>query len=121
MTKKKRQAPEASYYEVLGLTRKFTTTQLRDNWRALSRQLHPDRTGDQSPEAADVFAAVSRAYATLADPALRRAYDARLDLLTSPCGICGGAGETYKQKGFAGRVATPCSTCSGTGRRHANR
>ena len=116
MAHKKLKQTGPTHYELLGLTRKFTAEQLRANWRALSRELHPDRTGDTSQEGARAFAEVSRAYATLSDAALRRAYDAKLDLLSSPCETCKGAGETYKQKGFAGRVATLCKTCNGTGR-----
>lgn len=116
MARKSKQAAGPSYYELLGVTRSFKQEELRDNWRALSRELHPDRTGNNTPEGNDVFAAISQAYATLSDPALRKAYDAKLDLLTSPCGACGGKGATYKQKGFVGRVATPCKACNGTGR-----
>lgn len=114
--KKPKHQAEPSYYEILGVTRKFTAEQLRANWRALSRELHPDRTGDTSLEGSGAFAALSQAYATLSDPALRRFYDAKLDLVLRLCVECDGAGETYKQKGFTGRVATVCKTCNGTGR-----
>lgn len=116
MARKKLKKAEPTYYELLGLTRKFTAEQLRANWRALSRELHPDRTGDTSLDGSSAFASLSQAYATLSDPALRRFYDAKLDLISKPCEACNGAGETYKQKGFAGRVATLCGACNGTGR-----
>lgn len=116
MARKQKQAAGPTHYELLGVTRVFTSTELLHNWRALSRELHPDRTGNNTPEGNDAFAAVSQAYAVLSDPVLRRAYDAKLDLLTTPCSACSGAGATYKQKGFGARLRKTCDACNGTGR-----
>ena len=99
----------------MGVDRKATVEELKARWRELSRAMHPDRHGSTA-EANAAFAEVSQAYAVLSDAKQRKTYDAGLDLLTIPCGRCGGEGRVYKQKGFAGRVASTCPDCKGTGR-----
>lgn len=110
---------ERTFYEVMGVDRKATVEELKTRWRELSRRLHPDRhlaSEKENMEANAMFAEVSRAYAVLSDSKQRKTYDAGLDLLTVPCGRCDGEGRVYKQKGFAGRVASACPDCKGTGR-----
>ena len=41
----------------------------------LSKECHPDKIGQDNPEALQQFQAISEAYATLSDPKLRRQYD----------------------------------------------
>jgi molecular chaperone DnaJ len=62
------------YYEVLGVSRSANEDDLKKAYRRLAMQHHPDRNPDD-PEAEDRFKEASEAYAVLADPDKRRAYD----------------------------------------------
>jgi curved DNA-binding protein CbpA len=57
-------------YETLGVPRDATAAQVRNAYRRLASELHPDRGGD-----ADAFRAVQEAYDVLSDPRKRRRYD----------------------------------------------
>ncbi|MDG6899544.1 MAG: molecular chaperone DnaJ [Nitrososphaerota archaeon] len=61
------------YYEVLGVQRGATKDQIKDAYRKLALQFHPDR--NKSPDAEARFKEVSEAYAVLADDEKRRQYD----------------------------------------------
>ena len=61
------------YYEVLGLDRAATQEQLKQAYRQLAMQWHPDR--NTAPDAADRFKEIAEAYAVLSDPNKRQAYD----------------------------------------------
>ena len=100
-----------TYYEIMGVTRSFTANELKEKWRELSRRHHPDKGGTD-----EAFAEVTRAHSVLRDPKARKLYDAAQDLFTDLCTRCNGEGQTYKQRGFTGRVATPCEQCNGNGR-----
>ena len=62
------------YYEVLGVPRSSTKDQIKDAYRKLALQFHPDR--NKSPEAEARFKEISEAYAVLSDDEKRRQYDA---------------------------------------------
>ena len=112
-TRKKSQQAGPSYYQIMGVARTFTAAQLKTNWHALSRQLHPDR--NLTEDTTEAFAEVSAAYATLSDPTMRKAYDAKLDLLTVRCPACNGEGQIFKQCGFSARRSSICPDCNGAG------
>ncbi len=62
------------YYEVLGLTKECSVTEIKTSYRKLARQYHPDvNNGD--PEAEDRFKEISEAYAVLSNEEKRRQYD----------------------------------------------
>lgn len=61
------------YYEVLGVERTSSVDQIKDAYRTLAMQYHPDR--NKSPEAEEKFKEISEAYAVLSDPEKRRQYD----------------------------------------------
>jgi len=65
---------EKDYYEVLGVPRNATKSQIKDAYRNLALQFHPDR--NKSPEAEARFKEISEAYAVLSDDDKRKAYDA---------------------------------------------
>ncbi len=65
-------------YEVLGLQQTASVEQIKQRFRALAREHHPDVATE--PEAAEKFVAISKAYRTLADPRQKAAYDASLSL-----------------------------------------
>lgn len=62
------------FYDVLGVRRAATLSEIRRAYQKRARQLHPDlNPGD--PVAADRFGAVSRAFEVLSDPERRAEYD----------------------------------------------
>ena len=61
------------YYEVLGVQKGANKNQIKDAYRKLALQYHPDR--NKSPEAEERFKEVSEAYAVLSDDEKRRQYD----------------------------------------------
>jgi molecular chaperone DnaJ len=63
------------YYEVLGVTRDADAKAIKDAFRTLALQYHPDR--NKEPGATDRFKEIAEAYAVLSDPAKRADYDAR--------------------------------------------
>ena len=65
---------DKDYYEVLGVPRNATKNQIKDAYRNLALQFHPDR--NKSHEAEARFKEISEAYAVLSDDDKRRAYDA---------------------------------------------
>ncbi len=61
------------YYEVLGLKRDATPAAIKDAFRRLALQYHPDR--NKSPGAEERFKEIAEAYAVLSDPKKRADYD----------------------------------------------
>lgn len=61
------------YYEVLGVSRKATKDEIKNKYRKLALQFHPDRNKD--PSAEERFKQISQAYAVLSDDEKRRRYD----------------------------------------------
>jgi len=58
---------------VLGVARDADDVRIKDAYRKLARELHPDR--NKEPGAEDRFKEVSAAYAVLSDPSQRQRYD----------------------------------------------
>jgi molecular chaperone DnaJ len=63
------------YYEVLGVSREASETEVKKAFRRLARELHPD-VNDHDPEAEEKFKEAAAAYEVLSDPEQRRTYDA---------------------------------------------
>ncbi len=61
------------YYEVLGVPKNADKDQIKNSYRKLAMQYHPDR--NKSPEAEEKFKEISEAYAVLSDDAKRSQYD----------------------------------------------
>jgi hypothetical protein len=64
-----------NYYEVLGVSPSASTEQLRAAYREKVRIIHPDSAVAASPSASLQMAEVVRAWSTLSNSDLRRAYD----------------------------------------------
>ena len=65
---------QRDFYEVLGVDRKATVTQITESYRRLAIRFHPDKNpGDV--EAADRFKEAARAFEVLSDDNLRARYD----------------------------------------------
>lgn len=75
---------ELDHYALLGVASDASTAEIRKAYLDAARRYHPDtlsRAGldaEARAQAGKVFAAISRAQATLVDPARRRAYDTAL-------------------------------------------
>jgi molecular chaperone DnaJ len=63
------------YYEVLGVSREASETEIKKAFRRLARELHPD-VNDHDPEAEEKFKEAAAAYEVLSDTERRRTYDA---------------------------------------------
>ncbi len=61
------------YYEILGVARDASESDLKSAYRRLAMQYHPDR--NSSPEAEERFKEASEAYEVLSDAGKRRIYD----------------------------------------------
>jgi len=62
------------YYEVLGVERGASETEVKRAFRKLARELHPD-VNAHDPEAEEKFKAAAEAYEVLSDPEQRQVYD----------------------------------------------
>jgi len=63
------------YYQILGLSQKADSKQIKEAYRELAFEHHPDRN-KENPESAEKMKGINEAYAVLADPQKRRDYDA---------------------------------------------
>jgi molecular chaperone DnaJ len=65
---------KTNLYEILGLTKKATTEDIKKAYRKLAMEYHPDKTnGDKDKE--ELFKEISNAYKILTDPIKRKDYD----------------------------------------------
>lgn len=67
-------AEKRDYYEVLGVQKKASKDEIKDAYRKLAMQYHPDR--NKASDAEDKFKEISEAYAVLSDDQKRQQYDA---------------------------------------------
>jgi len=66
-------AEKRDYYEVLGVYRNASKDEIKDSYRKLAMQYHPDR--NKAADAEDKFKEISEAYAVLSDAQKRQQYD----------------------------------------------
>ena len=64
------------YYEILGVDRTASSTEIKKAYRRLARKYHPD-VNDGDPQAEQNFKHISEAYAVLSDPQKRQQYGRR--------------------------------------------
>ena len=69
-------ADQINYYEVLGVSREASQAEIRNAYRNLAKERHPDHPGGS----ADEFSRLQEANAVLSDPNRRRQHDEALDL-----------------------------------------
>lgn len=69
-------ARQINYYEVLGVSREASQADIRNAYRTLAKQRHPDHPGGNAED----FALLQEAHATLSDPNRRRHHNEALDL-----------------------------------------
>lgn len=66
---------QRDYYEVLGVSRDADQKAIKNAFRTLALQYHPDR--NKAPDAEERFKEIAEAYAVLSDPKKRAQYDSR--------------------------------------------
>jgi molecular chaperone DnaJ len=66
---------QRDYYDVLGVPRDADAKTIKDAFRKLALQYHPDRS--KEPGAEEKFKEIAEAYAVLSDPKKRAEYDSR--------------------------------------------
>jgi molecular chaperone DnaJ len=66
-------AEKRDYYEVLGVPKTASKDEIKDAYRKLAMQYHPDR--NKAPDAEEKFKEISEAYAVLSDDEKRGQYD----------------------------------------------
>src|SRR6266513_5824105 len=70
---------KVNYYEVLGVERSASEQEIRDRFRKLAREQHPDRyKGNDKSEAERRFQTLTEAVNTLTNVAKRKQHDAEL-------------------------------------------
>src|ERR671930_157976 len=71
----------ADYYDILGVARTASPSEVRQAYARLARDRHPDRYADpdERARAQDFFKDVTAAFNTLVNEKSRREYDASLD------------------------------------------
>ncbi|HEX6708985.1 MAG TPA: DnaJ domain-containing protein [Rubrobacter sp.] len=69
-------ADQINYYEVLGVPREASQAEIRNAYRNLAKERHPDHPGGSTEE----FSLLQEANAVLSDPNRRRQHDEALDL-----------------------------------------
>jgi curved DNA-binding protein len=63
------------YYDILGVPRNASDTEIKKAYRKLAMQYHPDRNPGKQKWANEKFKQINEAYAVLGDPQKRRQYD----------------------------------------------
>lgn len=86
------------YYELLGVPRNASDSDIKKSFRRLAMKYHPDRNKD-NPEAEEKFKKIKEAYEILSDAKKRSAYDqfghAGVDASMGGAGAYGFGGESF--------------------------
>ena len=82
---------DIDYYALLGVDREATEAEIRERFRSLARETHPDRVPNWRREKAEAdFQEIAQAANVLTNPERRKAYDFELSMAKA----AGDAGET---------------------------
>ncbi|MEO7359069.1 MAG: molecular chaperone DnaJ [Gemmatimonadaceae bacterium] len=85
----------ADFYAVLNVSREATDDEIKQSYRRLAMQWHPDKNGG-SKDAEDKFKTISEAYDVLRDPQKRAAFDRY-----GEAGLRGGGQQQYEHVDLA--------------------
>ncbi len=97
-------------WKILGIHRKSTDHDIRERYKAIATQYHPDMaTGYE-----DRFVKASKAYHMLKNKKVREKTLAKY-FMCKECSKCRGVGAKAKSAGITGKVYTACAACHGAG------
>jgi DnaJ-class molecular chaperone len=74
LNRKKEKMGQGDYYQILGVDRNATPQTIKEAYRKLAFQYHPDRN-KENPSTVEKMKEINEAYAVLSDPRKRRDYD----------------------------------------------
>lgn len=86
-----------NYYEVLGVSKDATDSEIKKAYKKLALQLHPDK--NKAPGAVEAFKALGNAAAILTEPEKRKAYD--LHGMNEPFNLHGGSQNSGRGGGYS--------------------
>lgn len=95
-------ATKRDYYDVLGVTKSASSSELKSSYRKLALKWHPDKNKESGAEAK--FKEINEAYEVLSNPEKKAKYDqfghAAFDPSAGFGGFGGQGGQTYRQGPF---------------------
>src|ERR687896_76948 len=103
-------ADQVNYYEVLGVPREASQEEIRNAYRRLAKDRHPDLAGGSTQE----FSLLQEAHAVLSDPNRRRQHDEALDLAHAADQLAGLDFGSMEDE-LAARSASPAARVSASG------
>src|ERR671917_1804625 len=115
-------ADQINYYKVLGVSRNASRSEIRNAYRRLAKERHPDHAGGTEAD----FSRLQEAHAVLSDPNRRSQHDQELDLAHAADQLAGldfgSLDDEVSQKrrereSSGGRGATFCAGPRDRGRR----
>ncbi len=68
-------ATKRDYYDILGIKKGATKTEIKSAYRKLALKWHPDKNQDKKQEAEEKFKEINEAYQVLSDEKKRKTYD----------------------------------------------
>ncbi len=63
------------YYDILGLSKSASASEVKKAYRKLALKYHPDKNPNNEEAAKEQFVKIGEAYEVLSDPSSRSAYD----------------------------------------------
>lgn len=100
-------------YEVLGVHRKSSDREIRQEYLRLAQKYHPDK--NRKVDNTSKFVDVNTAYKNIKDKEARIKFAETYSARKPTCLKCKGAGCTSKAKGLTAKEYTACTTCNGAG------
>ena len=74
-----------NYYDILGVSKSATLDEIKQSYKKLAKEFHPDKNRSKSIDTTEKFQQIQTAYETLSDPEKKNQYD-------NPCFNFGGGG-----------------------------